>query len=236
MARNAGTVIENTWTKGLITEATGINFPEHAATDADNVRFNQKGNVTRRKGIDLETDYEILPYTAAQGVVKEFLWHAVAKTGSYTFVVLQQGAFVHFFQLEAGSALSAGIQPTSLDLSDYKSASAPELKDTPVSFSSGSGYLFIAHPYCDPIIIRYDIDDASFEAARITIRIRDFEGVEDNLGVLDNPGSLSSLHHYNLKNQGWDQQVRVGNVTNELGDGGSNSPSPETSLTWETLP
>ena len=43
--------IENNFTAGLKTEFTGLNFPENAATDCDNVIFDMPGDVTRRLGI-----------------------------------------------------------------------------------------------------------------------------------------------------------------------------------------
>jgi hypothetical protein len=234
MAREGTTLIENTFTKGLITEATGMNFPEHAAIEADNVRFNSKGNVTRRLGIDLEPDFEYSAYDNQVGVIREFVWQAVGNSGGSTFFVLQKGEEVTFYGL-GGLSLSADLLAATLDLTDYTAAGAGALRNIPASFASGSGYLFIAHPFCDPIIVRYNNTSETFEAARVTIRIRDFEGVEDGLAVNENPATLSTLHHYNLKNQGWDQTVRVGSVTNDIGAGGGLSPSPTITLTWSAL-
>src|SRR5690606_6679024 len=81
--------------------------------------------------------------------------------------------------------------------------------------------LFIKHPNGDPVIIRRNVAEEDFEAARISIRIRDFEGVEDTEGILHNPLNHSTPHHYNLRSQSWNQQVRVGANTNEVGQGGS---------------
>jgi hypothetical protein len=230
MARQAGNVVQNNWVRGLITEATGLNFPEDAATDADSVRFDPKGSVSRRLGIDLEGSATTLAYEVSDGVLKEFVWNAVANTGGFTFLVLQKGEAVHFFELDDGDNLSASVH-----LSDYQAPGAPAIKDTPCSFAGGAGYLFIAHPYCDPVIVRWNNGDQEFEAARVPIRIRDFKGVEDELNITENPTNLSDEHHYNLKNQGWDQQVRVGSVTNDLGTGGANSPSTGTNFFWESL-
>jgi hypothetical protein len=235
MAREGTTLIENTFKKGLITEATGLNFPEHAAIDAENVKFNSKGNVTRRLGIDLEEDFEYSAYDNQVGVIREFVWQAVGNSGGSTFFVLQKGEEITFYELNQEGSLSAGLLAAVLDLNDYIASGAGPVQNIPASFASGSGYLFIAHPFCDPIIVRYDNTSETFEAARVTIRIRDFEGVEDGLAVNENPATLSTLHHYNLKNQGWDQTVRVGSVTNDIGAGGGLSPSPTITLTWSAL-
>jgi hypothetical protein len=239
MARQSGVIVENNWVRGVITEATGLNFPEHAATDADNVRFDPKGSVSRRRGIDLEGEAETISPAVSDGVIKEFVWNAVAQTGGYTFLVLQKGSIVHLFELEDGDNLSGSLSPTSIDLDDYKAGGAPAINNIPCSFTSGEGYLFIAHPYCEPLIVRWNALEEAFEAAEVTIRVRDFNGLDDTLNVTDNPTSLSTNHHYNLRNQGWDQMVRVGNVTNEAGTGGSLSPNSGTgshNLQWDELP
>lgn len=224
MARQAGTIIENQFTRGLITEATGLNYPEHAATAADNVKFLPKGQVVRRKGIDIEAYAETLSYSVSEGVVKEFVWQAVAQQGGYVFLVLQKGSNIHFFELETGDTISAGLTPISIDLENYRAAGGGAISRIPCSFSAGAGYLYIAHPVCDPVIVRYLSDTQEFEASKIEIRIRDFTGVEDDLEIEEQPDTLSDEHHYNLRNQGWDQQVRTGNVTNDIGPGGSLSP------------
>jgi hypothetical protein len=235
MARGEVTTVQNKLIRGLITEATGLNFPEDAVTDADNVKFDPVGFVERRLGIDVEGDADTLAYEDSDGVIKEFMWTAVAGTGKFTFLVLQKGSVIHFYKLTSSGNVSGVIMPVSLNLEDYKAAGASLIKETPASFASGSGYLYIAHPKCDSIIIRWNNDTAAFEAARVTILIRDFEGVEDNLQVTDNPTTLSKEHHYNLLNQGWDQKVRVGTVSNELGEGGSISDYDLPKLTFEEL-
>jgi hypothetical protein len=51
MARQAGEFIENQFTKGLITEATGLNFPEKAVIESWNTRYGKTGETTRRLGV-----------------------------------------------------------------------------------------------------------------------------------------------------------------------------------------
>lgn len=246
MGRTAGVIIENQWTKGLVTEATGLNFPEHSATDADNVKFLPKGSVVRRKGIDIEGNALTLEYEETEGIVKEFVWNAVAKTGGFTFLVLQKGSSVNFFELEDATSVSSGVHSTSLPLESFKVPGAGDISVIPCSFASGGGYLFIAHPLCDPILVRWDETAEEFEAARVSIFVRDFDGVNDALGPETNPTDLTDEHHYNLRNQGWDQQVRVGNVSNEIGEGGSlsppsgtvtgvNSPPIDTDIWWSRI-
>ena len=235
MPRGEITTVQNKLTRGLIREATGLNFPEDGVTDASNVKFDPVGFVERRKGIDLESEAETSSYTNTDGVIKEFVWNAVAGTGKFTFLVLQKGSNVHFYKLTDTSNVSSVLEAVSLDLEDYKAAGSSNIKETPASFSSGQGYLYIAHPKCDPVIVRWNSDSSAFEAAKVTILIRDFEGLDDTLSTDENPSTLSKEHHYNLLNQGWDQKVRVGTVDNEIGDGGTISNYTLPNLAFEEL-
>jgi len=236
MARNLGSVISNNLSRGLITEATGLNFPENATTDSLNVVYDQVGSVRRRKGFDIEGSGIAKAYRDSDGLIKEFVWQAVARTGGFTFLVVQIGTQVNFYELTTSDAISAGIQPVSLDLDTFKAPGAGEIKTVPCSFAAGNGYLFVAHPLCDPIIVRWNEDDAVFEASRIALRVRDYEGVDDGLSLVENPVTMTDAHHYNLKNQGWNQQVRVGTSNNEAGASGSTGGSPYSSvLDWEPI-
>lgn len=220
MPRNIGAVIGNNLSKGLITEATGMNFPENAVTDAENVVFNPSGSVERRKGFDVEGGAIAKSYQSSEGIIKEFLWRSVARTGGYSFLVVQMGDEIHFYEVTQHDSLSQQIRIEAILLQNYKAPGATDIHRDPVSLASGAGYLFIAHPKCDPIMVKYNSDTDIFEQARVEIMIRDFEGVQDGLGIVENPVNLSDTHHYNLMNQGWNKEVRVGTVSNEIGSGG----------------
>lgn len=220
MARNSGSVVGNNLARGLITEATGLNFPDDAVTDAENVVFNPVGSVERRKGIDIDGSATALTYSDSTGVIKEFVWNAVAKSGGFTFLVQQTGAAIHFYELTQEPGLSGGVQAATVNLSAYKAAGSPDITKHPASFASGNGWLFITHPHCNPVVVRWNEDDEIFEHAPIHITIRDFVGIEDTEGLLDEPTDLTDEHHYNLRNQGWAQKVRVGTESNELGGSG----------------
>ena len=72
MARGSGTVVENNFVNGLITEATGMNFPENACISASNVVFKETGEVTRRLGYDYESAYQLNSKTINSSAVVEF--------------------------------------------------------------------------------------------------------------------------------------------------------------------
>lgn len=203
MPRSAGTAVENNFSKGLITEATGLSFPENACTETYDCIFLPTGQVTRRPGFDLEPGFgEVVPYTNTTGVIKEYVWQVASVSTSTIFQVVQAGPIVQFF-LNTASNLGPNLQSFEIDLTDYETSSVIDTGDLPCSFSSGNGLLFIAHPQVEPLMVEYDADTNDITVTELSLKVRDFAGVEDGLAVETRPSTLTDLHHYNLKNQGW---------------------------------
>lgn len=202
MARSAGNVIENNFTRGLITEATGLNFPENAVTETWDCVFEPKGLVRRRLGIDLETGAQTVAQITA-GAIVEFLWEAVSQTGTRMFLVMQTGDTVVFYDMGDGDTVSAGVKDFFVDLTTYQTKTSSTFHEMPCAFAAGNGRLFIVHPIANPIMVEYDEDTDTITETEINIKVRDFEGVEDGLEPAEEPTTLSAEHHYNLKNQGW---------------------------------
>lgn len=225
MPRGATITVENSFTKGLLTEFSSMNFPENSSTDADNVVFSEFGNVTRRVGVDLEPSYQT--YTQASltsntGVYTEFHWTAVSNDGSLSFVVQQVGDKIYFFGVSDDS-LSASKKSFSISLSTFKTSgvTASTLASNACQYANGKGYLFVSHPFCNPFYVSYDFDTDSITSTQIDIEVRDFEKLDDSLEIDERPTTLSNAHKYNLYNQGWyydaviDNQsggVYIGNV------------------------
>lgn len=203
MPRTAGTAVEQNFVNGLITEATGMNFPENACTSASNVVFKETGEVTRRLGYDYETAFQLNSITKNEDAVTEYEWRAAGGNGDISFVVQQIGNTLRFYRVSTANSLSAGLHATTIDLNTYLAAGAPSPNDQPCSFAAGKGYLFVTHAYCDPFYVTYVESTNSLTATEITIKIRDFEGVDDGLDVRERPNTLSDEHRYNLYNQGW---------------------------------
>lgn len=203
MARNAGISVENQFTKGLITEVTGVNSPENSVSESVNIIYDRKGRAVKRKGLDYEFDHQFNSVSGVNLRAKtEFVWDT-AQSGS--FVVVQNGRYISFFSNSSDQSLSKSLKTFVIDLASYK---APGVLDGNVdnltaSFSSGKDYLFVAHPLCDPIFVKYNQGSDNISVSRITIKIRDFEGVDDGLDSGVRPAALSNLHIYNLMNQGW---------------------------------
>ena len=171
MARNLGTVLQNNLSKGMITEATGLNFPENSVSDALNTVFEKIGSAHRRRGYDIESEAEMLGFLEEDGVLRELVWQAVDKKGGYSFLVLQIGAQIIFYELTVGDNLSSGIQPGAINLTEYQTTAG--ISKTACSFAAGAGFLFITHPNTDPLLVRYNSEKEVFEISRVTLYVRD---------------------------------------------------------------
>jgi len=205
MARQKGIDQKIQVTKGFVTEFTPVAFPQEAAIDLDNVIIDPDGSVRRRPGIDLEQTAVL--NTIAGGVVTSaqieemgmstHLWEAVGNSGTLNIVVFQIGVTLQFYA-QVG-VLSKQLLGT-IDLTPFAVNSA-KLTNAKVQTASGLGDLYVVSEFMDPIRISYD--GAAFTATKITIRIRDFEGLDDGLAIDERPKILTRRHYYNLRNQGW---------------------------------
>ncbi len=205
MPRARGTQVESKFSRGLITEATGLNFPEDACTETFNCVFDDSGLVTRRFGIDYEVGATLQSITGlSTDVVNEYEWEAVNGDGSLNFIVVQVGVTLFFYKTNLTGATSPGFQTFTFDLNTHKTAGSPDVKEEICQFAAGNGALFVTHPYSSPFYIEYDPDTDTISSFKIEIKIRDFEGVDDGLEIDERPRpTLSILHKYNLFNQGW---------------------------------
>lgn len=196
--------VENNFTKGLVTEATALNFPENAATDCDNCTFSLIGNVFRRLGIDYEVNSETLSIARSGLAINSYKWDNAGGDGNTQIVCVQVGSHIRFWKSSAATTtdpLSTQLLVSDIFLGTYVPSGGTFDVGLEAQFSSGNGYLFITHPNCDPIYCTYQSDTVLDYP--ITVKIRDFTGVVDALGINQRPASLSNAHAYNLSNQGW---------------------------------
>jgi hypothetical protein len=210
MPRTPNVSVQNSFIKGLITEATALNSPENSCTETYNCIFNRNGLVERRHSFQLETNASVLELDLTGKAITTFLWKNVASQGDLRFVVLQLGHSVYFFRVTEGHPISEDLHSTVLNMSTYLAPDAPSeaTNATEFNYSSGNGYLFITSPYHESIYVDYDEDTDAFTVNQITIKIRDTLGFEDDIWDEDerpnmDPDRLEDGHLYNLFNQGW---------------------------------
>jgi hypothetical protein len=200
MPRSVGSVVQNAFVNGLVTEATALNFPENAVTDTLNCVYDEKGNVTRRLGIDWEKD--TFNFYIGPGVVSTFLWENVAGDGDLSFAVAQHGSTLYLYRVEADGALASNVTDV-VGLGGYKLDNAPEMDAHQFGFAYGNGYLFVTHPYMEPVYLSYDRTTETCTVHTISILTRDFKRFVTEEGITGRPTEASPQHLYNLYNQGW---------------------------------
>lgn len=207
MPRQAVNSVENNFTKGLITEASGLTYPENACTSTINCIHKHTGNVIRRQGFNFEPSNSTKVLDNNNGVVNSYLWKDVAGNGNLSLVVMQVKDKLVFYDASSTDPLSSRPIADTIDLNTFSPSGAPVPGTQECQFTSGQGKLFVAHPYLDAFAVVYDQNTKTFTTTQIDLMVRDFEGLSDGLDVDERPtagfGGLSVEHLYNLYNQGW---------------------------------
>lgn len=217
MPRAQTNKLYNNFSRGLITEVSALAFPDNATIDELNCDIQNNGIRVRRYGLDLEpsfSSYNINASYTGSEQISEHVWKSPGENHDTIFLALQIGRYIYFYDMTASGAMSSNKKSFSIDLESYElSTYTGETKNRQCAFASGRGYLFIAHPYCDPLYVSYDAAGDSITVTQKKVKIRDFEGVDDGLAVDEEPASLSTTHHYNLRNQGWINPEATGSGT-----------------------
>ena len=204
----ASASVMNNFNGGLKTEFTGLNFPENAATDTQNVVFSIIGEALRREGIDLEVN-AVQNNIFVQGkAVNTYRWSNVGGDGQTQVLVVQVGNMLYFFNTSVAtpsSPISAQLLMSNINFSVYQaSGNTADISLVECQFTDGNGYLFVFHPDCDSFYCTYN--NGVVSANKITIQVRDFTGFTPEPGnpaITFRPSTLNNEHNYNLQNQGW---------------------------------
>lgn len=238
MARNIGQTVQSFFSKGYLTEFTGLNFPEDATTASANVIYNRDGSVESRPGIDYEDSAVLNAVTQTDSAVSYYVWENVAGQGELTFLVVQHDNTIHFFEIDSDGLVSSNKKSFTVDISTHRPDTGVDAGEVKCQFASGNGDLFITHPNIEPLVIEYSVSGDSITTTEILIEIRDTQGIDDGLDIDERPTTLSTDHKYNLYNQGWNQDkmiIGVGAATNLLSrwdairtDFPSNAEQPQT--------
>jgi hypothetical protein len=192
--------------KGLITEATPLTFPENASLDEMNFELLLDGSRKRRLGLDYEDGYALIdPGVTADSLAEAtqscFYWPSPNGSRKVDIGVVQVGRFIYFLNLltsnPSANVLNGGVPIES---------SVPN--NSKWQFAIIKDYLIAVNAYLDtPYLVSYDdeADVISYRTGRIVIR--DLYGVDDGLAITERPTTLSDLHKYNLRNQGWSTNI-----------------------------
>lgn len=206
--RQKAIAVENNFTRGFFTEATGLKFPENACTEMDNCRFRTPGILSRRLGFDFEDQYSEATIAVDGNVVVSYRWDNVAGDGDIVFIVTQVGETIRFYRVSGEDPLSEGLHATTIDLATYRTSGTSSARTLECQFSSGNGLLFVTNSRCESFYVTYTVASDTLVATQITLQARDFEGdTADSETLTSRPttnlAGLNAHHRYNLENQGW---------------------------------
>jgi len=208
MSRAKENTLYSTFSRGLITEASPLTFPENSTSDELNCVLFSKGNRTRRLGFEREEGgVKLSPHAGdSQNIAfNEYVWKNVGKIDGLNFLVQQIGTNLFFYNIIEGQSLTANQKGFTVNLANFFIPTPANViaSDQLISMVSGEGVLFVTGQYCEPFYVEYDEVGDTVIGVKITVRERDFTGVDGNLAVDEEPTVLSAEHHYNLRNQGW---------------------------------
>src|SRR5882672_3915659 len=208
MAQQPSPAVENHFIAGLKTEFTGLNFPENAATDTQNCVYSLIGDVTRRGGINYESNFKNEGINISNVARSSFKWLNAGGDGLTQILVEQIGSILYFYRSSSATLtnpLSTTLLPSTVNIPGFQAAgNTADISQTECQYATGNGYLFVFHPNCDSFFCTYS--NGLVTGAVVGLQTRDFVGINEP-GVPDNlrPKTLSNEHLYNLINQGWTQ-------------------------------
>jgi hypothetical protein len=217
-----------TFVKGLNTEAGYLTFPENSWKGGDNMVPFIDGSIKRRTALDAEVGYQLSSATASTysanasqetfGAFTLSEWNNVGGDGNVNFTVVQAGAQLLFYNnISSGQSTSyVGQLRLTNALGNTNAAGT-----SPISVFSANGKLLVVSADTEPLLLTYTA--GTIVSSVITISIRDLNGVNDGLAVDTRPSILSTLHQYNLLNQGWTNLARINTYQASSGDYPSNA-------------
>lgn len=198
----------NSFVKGLITEASPLNFPANASLDEINFELNRDGTRDRRLGMDFETDYEkintdIFELDYVNSGKNTFKWIGVAGSLVDDFLVVQTNNSLKMFDLSKESLSGNGYIGSAII------ATFPI--DVDYSFAAIDGKLVVASGNEEIAIVTYEEGEvAPFTVTYERIKVRDLWGIEEtdvnyetDISYRGDGTVLNLPHVYNLRNQSW---------------------------------
>lgn len=201
MARQTAAQEINSFSKGIITEASPLTFPDNASINETNLTIERDGSRRRRYGMNLEPNYQV--HGSGQSInnnlaYSSFAWKSPGGYTEYEFVVVQIGNRINIFNSTTRPISNSLIYTTPLEVDVSKA----------LSFTAVDGLLLIASNTSNILILDWNGANITLSSGRL--KIRDLFGVEDivngvNLlegtNVALRPSVLTYAHTYNLRNQ-----------------------------------
>ncbi len=200
--------IYRSFTKGLITEASPLTFPENASIDEENFVLNRNGSRSRRLGLDYEGGYALTSTgfsssSLATGKQSFHKWDMPGGDSTVAIGVVRILDKLWFIDLLTSA-------PSNNLLNGGSSITLSGLGDADIETSTINNKLIIvSEDLTYPVLLSYNSSTDTVTQSTITVEVRDIWGVDDNLLVNQRPTTLTVKHKYNLRNQGWSPTVQT---------------------------
>lgn len=196
----------NNLSRGLITEATDLTFPEGATTDELNCDLDVTGLRKRRLGIAVESGatYYNGPQDSSE-MFRTLLWERVGDIPDLEFIVTQINNRIQFYE-RRGTEISNTAKDFIIDLDNYVPTNGEfDPAEHPISVSSIQGWLVISNKACESLLVKY-LETDDIDVSVIDFKVRDFERLYQTDNKFDvAPATLTKEYKYDLLNMGWDE-------------------------------
>jgi len=192
--------------KGLITEASPLTFPENASIDEQNFVLNRDGSRSRRLGIDYESLYAKTStgLTAAdiqEGKQSFHRWDTPSGNSSIAIGVVRIKDKLWFVDLLTTA-------PSDNLLNSGSALTISGLSNNNIETAVINNQLIIVSKDLDkPVLLSYNSTTDTVSQSTVDIKVRDIWGLDDGLADDERPATLSDEHKYNLRNQGWNENI-----------------------------
>ena len=205
MPQSINEKVVNTFIKGLITEAGELTFPPDASIDESNCLLERDGSRRRRLAIEYETD----AVNSSFGIVDTqvfatSLWTNVAGQAGLTFLVVQVGSVLYFYNT-AIQPYSAQQKSFSVNIAPFEFSGSAGSSTVRIQTTSINGSLVVVSGAISPFYIEYNTsNDSITTSSAITFEARDFEWQGD-ISTYDavSSGTVPDARKWDTLNSGW---------------------------------
>jgi len=230
MAQSASQKPVVVFNKGLITERGELTFPEGASVDESNMDLQRDGSRKRRLGLAYEAGFSLGPSHTKGSTTAAHTWENAGGVSGLTFIVVQNGGSLHFYQ-ETDGALSANKESFTVNLTSYSRPTGFGAGSAEVDTTVLEGVLVVASREINTIQVEYDDDTDTISVEEINFRIRDFEfqGPVDDYNEESASAIVLTGREYDTKNAGWKGEKGSDALSSYIS---SESAYPPLSLPW----
>lgn len=205
MPQNISQTTVNNFSKGLITEASPLTFPEDASVDLLNCELSRTGVTRRRKGLEYEDSYSLSDYTiTSTDLVHSITWSNVSNQSGVEFEVIQVGSILYFYD-KSSVPVSGNQKSFTIDLSNFYAGNGENVSTSRISGSSIQGAFVVVSKAVDQFYIEYDPDTDTISTTKFTPQVRDFEWQGDTSEYFEDSALVATSDEriYDTYNSGW---------------------------------